>query len=88
MARIMSSDGTDIYRMLVTRKWTNGKNWVAAFGPYAWPNTCRTQDLMGPTKQEKQKLEVETFGSLAPRLEWVTIGTTYTNGGEEVNWDA
>lgn len=93
MARIMSVDNTDIYRMLVTRKMDGGKSFQTAFGPHDVSSAARDYTFNSywgnePARREKQKLMVVPKGGYDIKLEWVTVKTTYANGGEEVEWDA
>lgn len=90
----MNVDQTDIYRLLVSRERRLDGQFRTAYGPYDDPSSARDwgSGLKLPTKQEKQVLMAtafcEGFGERAAELEWVTIKTTYTNGGEDVDWDA
>lgn len=89
MARIMSVDQVDIYRMLVTRQRADGRQYQTAYGPHDASGMARDWDAKGflgalPARREKQKLAATDYMT----LKWVTIKTTYTNGGEEVEWNA
>lgn len=93
MARIMSVDNVTIYRMLVTRKMDSGKNFQTAFGPHDVSSAAKDYTFNSywgnePARKQKQKLEVVQTGRGECVLDWVTISTTYSHGGEEVNWDA
>lgn len=88
MARIMSVDSTEIYRMLVTRKMDNGKSFQTAFGPHGASSSARDYTFNSywgdqPARKEKQKLVATDYMT----LKWITIKTTYTDGGEDVDWD-
>jgi hypothetical protein len=86
MARTMTVDSTDVYRALVSRKTVNGiiQN---AYGPHssrAHARDHQSHTRFAPARVEKQKLVAGVDFSLS----WVTVDTKYTNGGEDVNWDA
>lgn len=87
MARTMTIDNTEIYRALVSRKHSNGRVTQVAYGPQT--SKAHAQDRgrsweKVPSRVEKQVLRVVGYEG---ELEWGTIETKYTNGGEEVNWD-
>ncbi len=87
MARAMTADNTEIYRALVSRKLPNGKVTQIAYGPQA--SKAHAQDRGrswedAPSKVEKQVLRPNEDC----QLYWFTIEIKYTNGGEDVNWDA
>lgn len=96
MARTMNVDQTDIYRMLVTRRGEDGRQRQTAYGPHDMSNMARDWETKGyvgslPARQEKQQLmawiRFDEHDSPYSVLEWTTIRTTYTNGGEGVEWD-
>jgi hypothetical protein len=88
-------DSTDIYRFKVTRKGTT-KIYRSGFWQYDGNHeevefigfyTSKYKfepwvPKVGSLKIEHQKLEIETFGSTAPRLEWTTISTKSWFEGE------
>lgn len=88
MARTMTIDNTEVYRALVTYVSSyNGKVAQAAYGPYDSRAHARDHDARwrkGPTRVEKQVLRVVGYEG---ELEWGTLETKYTNGGEDVEWD-
>ncbi len=93
MARTTTVDNTDIYRALVTYFYgfdLNEKKFQTAYGPHDSKAHARDHDAQyrgGPTRVEKQVLRPQWIVGVGNVLEWVTIETKYTNGGEEVNWD-
>ncbi len=95
MARTMMVDNTEIDRALVTTYGYSGKIQQAAYGPHGSKAHARDHNAkwrLQPTRVEKQKL-VPAIGWFEGHtamlgMEWETIETKYTNGGEDVNWDA
>jgi len=93
MARTMNIDNTDIYRMVVDYKYyrePDSSIFQDVYGPHDSSNQARDHDgyRKGPARLRKQKLKPTDLRDLYPDgLVWQTIKTTYTNGGEDVNWD-
>lgn len=86
MARTMRVDNTDIYRALVSRKHPDRGIIRTAYGPHDSKGRARDHDsgFIWPARVEKQVLRVVGYEG---ELEWGTIETKYTNGGEDVEWD-
>ncbi len=89
MARTMIVDNTEIYRALVSRKHPSRGVIQKAYGPH--DSRAHAQDydsgFVWPARVEKQVLEPQWIVGIGNVLEWHTIDTKYTNGGEDVNWD-
>lgn len=92
MPRTMDVGSTGVVRALVDRLDTGDEYRpecrviTVAYGPYADSTSCRDMMPNGrPTRVQKQKL-IHSY-SEGGKLIWSTVKTTYTNGGEEVDWD-
>jgi hypothetical protein len=89
----MIVDSTDVARALVDKLYPSGAVSTKAYGPYAGSTSCRDMEPHGarPTRVRKQKLtawaDEDYYGTPDSGLTWKTIKTTYTNGGEDVEWD-
>ncbi len=95
MARTMRVDSIDIYRAVVDvlhvgDQWIDGRRVsTTVYGPHDNSQHARSWnsywDRDKPTRMQKQKLTARYDAD--PIMFWNTVKTTYTNGGEDVNWD-